>query len=48
MGYLKVQFWVQFLFNAFLRDMFFMIDTVDIARNTDDNPPYSVKKNNVN
>ena len=33
------------LFNIFLCDMFFMIDTTDIASYADDNTPYSVGKN---
>ena len=32
------------LFNIFLRDMFFMIDNIDIASYGDDNTPYSVRK----
>ena len=35
------------LFNIFLCDMFFMIDTTDIAGYADDNIPSNVGKNNV-
>ena len=34
------------LFNIFLCDMFFMIDTVDIASYADDSTPWIVKKKN--
>ena len=32
------------LFNIFLRNMFFMVDNIDIASCADDNTPYSVGK----
>ena len=35
------------LFNIFLCDMFFMIDTTEIAGYADDNTPSNVGKNNV-
>ena len=32
------------LFNVFLCDIFFLIDTVDIASYSDDNTPYTIRK----